>query len=167
MPLNEVDQVDNMADEGHMSDFHDNVDGDQKFDDYDMFYTKAGDTSCAQARAGKDIQGIAWERLYVTRESYRRRRLEQFRNYENIPSSGDTVDQEYKQKSKDGNYYEFFHNTRLVKPTIHHFQLRNLVWATSKHDVYVISKSSIMHWSSLSQTLNEILNFSGNVAPTE
>nr|GEX73137.1 hypothetical protein [Tanacetum cinerariifolium] len=156
-----------MAEEGHMSDFHDNVDGDQKFDDYDLFYTKAGDTSCAQARAGKDIQGIAWERLYVTRESYRRGRLEQFRNYENIPSSGDTVDQEYKQKSKDGNYYEFFHNTRLVKPTIHHFQLRNNVWATSKHDVYVISKSSIMHWSSLSQTLNEILNFSGNVAPTE
>nr|GEW75699.1 hypothetical protein [Tanacetum cinerariifolium] len=75
--------------------------------------------------------------------------------------------QKCKQKSKGGNYYEFFHNTRSVKPTILHFQLRNLVWATSKHDVYLMSNYSIMHWSSLSQNLNEILNFSGHVAPTE
>lgn len=46
-------------------------------------------------------------------------------------------------------------------------QLRNLVWATSKHDVYLMSNYSIMHWSSLSQNLTEILNFSGHVAPTE
>ena len=50
------------------------------------------DTSSAQARAGKDIQGIPWERLNITRESYRRTRLEQYRNYENIPLSGDAVD---------------------------------------------------------------------------
>ncbi|PWA93636.1 WD40/YVTN repeat-like-containing domain-containing protein [Artemisia annua] len=169
MPLNEVDQIDNMAEEGHMSDFDNNVyemengGGDQNIDDYDL----AGDTPSAQARAGKDIQGVPWERLNITRESYRRTRLEQYRNYRDNPLSGDTVDEECTQKSKGGNYYEFFHNTRSVKPTIPHFQLRNLVWATSKHDVYVTSKSSIMHWSSLSQNLNEILNFSGNVAPTE
>jgi len=50
------------------------------------------DTSSAQARTGKDIQGIPWERLNITRESYRRTRLEQYRNYENIPLSGDAVD---------------------------------------------------------------------------
>jgi len=27
---------------------------------------------------------------------------------------------------KGGNYFEFFHNTRLVKPTILHFQVRGL-----------------------------------------
>lgn len=99
--------------------------------------------------------------------------------------------QEYKLKSKDGNYYEFFRNARAAKPTILHFQvyaiklcnsimffiliipkiccvqLRNLVWATSKDDVYFSSHYSIMHWSSLSQNLTEVLNFSGNVAPTE
>lgn len=50
------------------------------------------DTSSAQARKGKDIQGIPWERLNITRESYRLTRLEQYRNYENIPLSGEAVD---------------------------------------------------------------------------
>ena len=47
------------------------------------------DTSSAQARKGKDIQGIPWERLTITREKYRQTRLEQYKNYENIPRSGD------------------------------------------------------------------------------
>ena len=46
-------------------------------------------------------------------------------------------------------------------------QLRNLVWATSKHDVCLISNYSVMHWSSLSGNLSEIINFAGHVAPTE
>lgn len=46
-------------------------------------------------------------------------------------------------------------------------QLRNLVWATSKHDVYLISNYSVMHWSSLIGNLSEIINFAGHVAPTE
>ncbi|TYJ19907.1 hypothetical protein E1A91_A09G223900v1 [Gossypium mustelinum] len=142
------------------------ADGDVDADEYDML-TKVTDTSALQARKGKDIQGIPWERLNITRESYRLTRLEQYKNYENIPSSGETVDKEYKQIEKGGNYYEFFHNTRSVKPTILHFQLRNLVWTTSKHDVYLMSNYSVMHWSSLSCNLSEVLNFAGHVAPTE
>ncbi|KAE8731865.1 Detected protein of confused Function [Hibiscus syriacus] len=46
-------------------------------------------------------------------------------------------------------------------------KLRNLVWATSKHDVYLMSNYSVMHWSSLSCNLSEIINFAGHVAPTE
>ncbi|PWA57125.1 hydroxyproline-rich glycoprotein family protein [Artemisia annua] len=46
-------------------------------------------------------------------------------------------------------------------------KLRNLVWATSKHEIHLMSNYSIMHWSSLSQNLNGILNFSGHVPPTE
>ncbi|KAJ0510887.1 putative transcription factor WD40-like family [Helianthus annuus] len=140
--------------------------GDENLDDL-FKLMKVTDTSATQARAGKDIQGIPWKRLSITRESYRRTRLEQYKNYQNIPSSGDAIDKEYKQTSKDGNYYEFFCNSRALKPTILHFQLRNLVWATSKHDVYFLSDYSIMHWSSLSQNSTEIVNFSGHVAPTE
>ncbi|MBA0798267.1 hypothetical protein Gohar_008874, partial [Gossypium harknessii] len=129
--------------------------------------TKVTDTTSAQARKGKDIQGIPWERLNITREKYRLTRLEQYKNYENMPSSGEAVGKEFKHIEKGGNYYEFFYNTRLVKPTILHFQLRNLVWATSKHDVYLMSNYSVMHWSSVSCNLSEILNFAGHVAPTE
>ncbi|CAN4095035.1 unnamed protein product [Withania somnifera] len=139
---------------------------DTNFDDFELV-TEGTDTSAAQARKGKDIQGIPWERLNITRQSYRLTRLEQYRNYENIPLSGEAVDKECKQVTKGGNYYDFFYNTRLVKPTILHFQLRNLVWATSKHDVYLISNYSLMHWSSISNNLTEVLDFSGHIAPSE
>lgn len=46
-------------------------------------------------------------------------------------------------------------------------QLRNLVWATSKHDVYLMSQFSVTHWSSLTSTRSEVLNVSGHVAPSE
>ncbi|EXC14269.1 Uncharacterized WD repeat-containing protein [Morus notabilis] len=162
---------DYMAEEGEVANFLDEMDeednnADVGIDEYEML-TKVTDTSSSQARKGKDIQGIPWDRLNITRENYRLTRLEQYRNYENIPLSGEAVDKECKQMEKGGNYYEFFYNTRLVKPTILHFQLRNLVWATSKHDVYLISNYSVMHWSSLTGNLSEILNFAGHVAPTE
>lgn len=46
-------------------------------------------------------------------------------------------------------------------------QLRNLVWATSKHDVYLMSHFSVIHWSSISCSKSEVLNVSGHVAPSE
>ncbi|KAK4422053.1 putative WD repeat-containing protein C2A9.03 [Sesamum alatum] len=172
MSYNGVDQMDYMVDGGDMADSIDGIDeeyhaaDDANLDEYDMLM-KVTDTSASQARKGKDIQGIPWERLNITRESYRLTRLEQYRNYENVPSSGEAVDKRCKPTEKGGSYFEFFHNTRLVKPTILHFQLRNLVWATSKHDVYLISNYSVMHWSSLLWNLTEVLNFSGHIVPTE
>lgn len=50
------------------------------------------DASFARAREGIDIQGIPWERLEMTREKYRKTRLEQYKNYENIPQSGEGSD---------------------------------------------------------------------------
>ncbi|KAI4334855.1 hypothetical protein L6164_013564 [Bauhinia variegata] len=174
MSYHHLYEFDYMAEAGEMEDLIDEIDdenfgaggGDIGVDEYEMI-TKVTDTSAAQARKGKDIQGIQWERLNITRERYRLTRLEQYRNYENIPSSGEAVEKECKQMEKGGNYYEFFHNTRVVNPTILHFQLRNLVWATSKHDVYLISNYSVMHWSSLRGNLSEIINFAGHVAPSE
>nr|XP_016494551.1 PREDICTED: uncharacterized WD repeat-containing protein C2A9.03-like [Nicotiana tabacum]XP_016494552.1 PREDICTED: uncharacterized WD repeat-containing protein C2A9.03-like [Nicotiana tabacum]XP_016494553.1 PREDICTED: uncharacterized WD repeat-containing protein C2A9.03-like [Nicotiana tabacum]XP_016494554.1 PREDICTED: uncharacterized WD repeat-containing protein C2A9.03-like [Nicotiana tabacum] len=171
MSVERVDQLDYMADDREVTDSADEFEGElyneeTNLDDYDM-PTKVTDTSAAQARKGKDIQGIPWERLNVTRQSYRLTRLEQYRNYENIPLSGEAVDKECEQVEKGATYYEFFYNARSVKPTILHFQLRNLVWATSKHDVYMISNYSLMHWSSISRNLSEVINFSGHIAPTE
>ena len=54
-----------------------------------------------------------------------------------------------------------------MKPLICHMQLRNLVWSTSKHDVYLVSHYSIVHWSSLHSKRSEVLNVSGHVAPCE
>ncbi|KAH9616091.1 hypothetical protein KSS87_006853 [Heliosperma pusillum] len=163
-----------MGDEQDVVDFVDELngeyyprdDGNMEMDEYELL-NKATDTSAASARQGKDIQGIPWGRLNITRDKYRLTRLEQYKNYENVPTSGETVDTEWKSKEKGGNYYDFFYNSRMVKPTILHFQLRNLVWASSKHDVYLMSNFQVMHWSSLSRNLTEVVNFEEHVAPVE
>ncbi|GFZ12857.1 transducin/WD40 repeat-like superfamily protein [Actinidia rufa] len=171
------DDAEYMADEYEMEDVDDDMDeefvgremggSDSDLDEYDHMNNRMADTSAAQARRGKDIQGIPWERLSITREKYRQTRLEQYKNYENIPQSGEGSEKECKITKKGGMYYEFRRNSRSVKSTILHFQLRNLVWATSKHDVYLMSHSQVVHWSSLTCNKSEVLNVSGHVAPCE
>ena len=39
------------------------------------------DTSAEEARNGKDIQGIPWERLNFTRDKYRETRLRQYNSF--------------------------------------------------------------------------------------
>ncbi|PKA61298.1 U4/U6 small nuclear ribonucleoprotein PRP4-like protein [Apostasia shenzhenica] len=172
MSVDGGEDFDYMVDEGDMT----NVMDDEMYGDffdrarveaeyqYDLL-TRVTDTSSAQAKRGKDIQGIPWDKLHITRQNYRQTRMEQYKNYENVQSSGELMDKKCKQMEKGGTYYEFQYNTRLVKPTILHFQLRNLVWATSKHDVYFMSNSSVMHWSATSCNLSEVLNFAGHVSP--
>ncbi|KAL5737223.1 hypothetical protein ACOSP7_029984 [Xanthoceras sorbifolium] len=173
----QADDAEYMADEYDMEDIDDDVDeefrsrdmaaSDSDVDEYDYSNNKSADTSAAQARRGKDIQGIPWERLNITREKYRQTRLEQYKNYENVPHSGEGSGKDCKDTEKGSAYYEFRRNSRSVKSTILHFQLRNLVWATSKHDVYLMSHYSVVHWSSLTCSRSQVLNVSGHVAPTE
>ncbi|KAJ8480638.1 hypothetical protein OPV22_024365 [Ensete ventricosum] len=129
---------------------------------YDQYNGKVTDISAAQTRKGIDIQGIPWDRLNFSREDYRRTRLEQYKNYENVPNSGVASE-------KAGNLKRLFdrRNSRSVRSTILHFQLRNLVWATSKHDVYLMSHYSLVHWSALTRDKYEVLNLAGHVAPRQ
>jgi len=48
-----------------------------------------------------------------------------------------------------------------------YLQLRNLVWATSKHDVYLLFDYSVLHWSALSGVDTEIMDVDGHIAPSE
>nr|GFA23957.1 hypothetical protein [Tanacetum cinerariifolium] len=147
-----------MADEYEMEDLDDTMEeelygrdigSDSDVDEHDyMLKKKFENTTAAQARRGKDIQGIPWERLSITREKYRQTRLEQYKNYENIAESGKGSEKVCKVTDKTGLYYDFRQNSRSVKSTIFHFQLRNLVWATSKHNVYFMHNYSVYHWSS-------------------
>lgn len=177
MSYEQADDAEYMADEYEMEDVEDDMDeefrgremagSDSEVDEHDYLNNKLADTSAAQARGGRDIQGIPWETLNITREKYRQTRLEQYKNYENIPQSGEGSEKECKVTMKGGMYYEFRRNSRSVKSTILHFQLRNLVWATSKHDVYLMSHFSVIHWSALTCKKAEVLNVSGHVAPCE
>ncbi|KAE9591555.1 hypothetical protein Lalb_Chr20g0119721 [Lupinus albus] len=179
MSQNQGDEMEYVAnaDDNEMADVDDDIyfsgrafgesDSDDDDDEYDPLENRITDTTAAEARRGKDIQGIPWDRLSISRKKYRETRLEQYKNYENIPQSGERSEKECKPTEKGAMYYDFWQNTRSVKSTILHFQLRNLVWSTSKHDVYLVSHYSIVHWSSLNSKRSEVLNVSGHVAPCE
>ncbi|GLT44909.1 hypothetical protein SLA2020_187820 [Shorea laevis] len=134
-------------------------------DDFETSKSKT-DTSALEARNGKDIQGIPWERLNFTRDKYREMRLRQYKNYENLSLSREEIEKDCLQVEKGKTFYDFQFNTRLVKSTIVHFQLRNLLWATSKHDVYLMQNYSVMHWSSMLRRGKEVLNVAKPIVPT-
>uniref|UniRef100_A0ACD5YLT6 Uncharacterized protein n=1 Tax=Avena sativa TaxID=4498 RepID=A0ACD5YLT6_AVESA len=126
------------------------------------------DTSALEFRQGKDMQGIPWDRLNYTRDRYRQMRLKQYKNYESLARRPrDELQRECQRVQTGDTFYDFQSNTRSVKPTIVHFQLRNLLWATSKHDVYVMQNYSVRHWSSLLRRGTEVLNVAGQVASTK
>ncbi|KAK9269853.1 hypothetical protein L1049_025426 [Liquidambar formosana] len=105
-------QPQNNGDESFDSDFEDN---------FDVSKPKT-DTTAMEARNGRDIQGIPWERLNYTRDKYRETRLMQYKNYENLSRSHQDLEKECKQVEKGSTFYDFQYNTRLVKSTIVHFQ---------------------------------------------
>ncbi|KAG6598673.1 hypothetical protein SDJN03_08451, partial [Cucurbita argyrosperma subsp. sororia] len=139
---------------------------DSDFEDDIDTSTPRTDTSALDARNGKDIQGIPWERFTFTRENYRENRLSQYKNFESLPISRDELEKECLRVEKGNKFYDFQFNTRLVKSTIVHFQLRNLLWATSKHDVYLMQNYSVMHWSSSLRRGKEVLNVAKQIVPT-
>lgn len=87
------------------------------------YWQAVPDPSSAEARKGKDIQGIAWERLAITRENYRLARLEEYKNHENVPNSSEEAIKDCKPTEKGGMYYEFKQNIRSIKSTILHYQV--------------------------------------------
>jgi len=56
---------------------------------------------------------------------------------------------------------------KWVNDSLLYLQLRNLVWATSKHDVYLLFDYSVLHWSALSGVDTEIMDVDGHIAPSE
>lgn len=128
------------------------------------------ETSAAEARRGKDIQGIPWHTMNITRQKYRENRIKRYDSHRDVPQSEMGMIQLYKtckKIQKGGNFYVFQNNTRSVKPTYAHFQLSNLVWATSKHDVYLSSDYSIIYWSALSRKGTEVLDVVGHIVASE
>jgi len=82
------------------------------------------DTSALDYKEGKDIQGIPWERLNYSRDQYRKMRLKEYKNYQNLTRSRSGLEQECKQVERKDTFYDFQSSTRAVKSTIVHFQVQ-------------------------------------------
>jgi len=85
-------------------------------------------------------------------------RLRHYKNYVNIDVPLDSLKEECKEVEKGHTFFKFCRNTRSVRSTIVHFQLRNLLCATSKHDVYVNNRNCIIHYSSITRRSTPVLD---------
>jgi hypothetical protein len=116
---------------------------------------------------GKDLQGIPWTRLQFERNTYRKQRLSLYKTYTNlIPEDGCTQARQemtagYPQPMPDGSFYTFLRNWREVNSTIVHFQLRNLLWAGSAHEVYVVADNMVQHWHCACRQTTTLLDLRG------
>mmetsp|Transcript_5894 Transcript_5894/g.7948 ORF Transcript_5894/g.7948 Transcript_5894/m.7948 type:complete len:402 (-) Transcript_5894:79-1284(-) len=134
------------------------MDEEEWTDNSDIDEDEDGETTSEQARNGRDIQGIPWEQIRFTRERYRETRLQHYNNYVNVDVPRDVLEKQTTKFDKNGKYFDFQLNTRKVRCTIVHFQLRNLVWATSKHDLYVMHNNCVHHWNPVRGIAQEVLN---------
>ncbi|XP_048539372.1 uncharacterized WD repeat-containing protein C2A9.03-like isoform X4 [Triticum urartu] len=125
------------------------------------------DVSAEDVVNGKDVQGIPWEKMLFPRDQYREMKMKGYKNYQNLSYAREDALQDCKQVERDGPYYDFQYNTRRARPSIVHFQLRNLVWATTKHDVYTVHNQSMTHWSSLNQISTELINGDDCIIPKQ
>eukprot|EP00193_Tetraselmis_chui_P012501 CAMPEP_0177784686 /NCGR_PEP_ID=MMETSP0491_2-20121128/19864_1 /TAXON_ID=63592 /ORGANISM="Tetraselmis chuii, Strain PLY429" /LENGTH=426 /DNA_ID=CAMNT_0019305531 /DNA_START=336 /DNA_END=1616 /DNA_ORIENTATION=+ len=119
------------------------------------------DTTAEQVKQGTDIQGIPWERLRLSRENYRRERLNNYKAHANEDVPVASVDKDAAPVQTGNTFFEFSRNSRSVRSSIVHFQLRNLLSATSNHDVYVNFRNCITHYSTLTRKTTPVLDLSG------
>ncbi|BDA49641.1 Uncharacterized WD repeat-containing protein C2A9.03 [Coccomyxa sp. Obi] len=114
---------------------------------------------------GFDPQNIPWDRLQVSRQRYRETRLEQYHNYVNlrevVDQNQDRLNKEKTEVSKDGGFYGFHQNLQSIRSDIAHFQLRHLLWTTSKHDVYTTNENCINHYNTVARRATKVLDLSG------
>lgn len=126
--------------------------------------TRHRNITAADVAAGVDIQGIPWATLLQPRAYYRAARLKDYNNYVNLQNhSLDQIKKEQKEYTTDGQYYAFRYNARNNHCTVCHFQLRNLVWATSKHDVYFMHNYRILHYSPIEGSAKCVLDLQGKL----
>ncbi|KAG6493489.1 hypothetical protein ZIOFF_048476 [Zingiber officinale] len=155
MQNHQFDDMDEMVENHEMGDGEDMYEefyggalgnSDSDGEDYDPLNEREIDISSAQARKGKDIQGIPWgmqsnpKRWHVLR-----------------------VSEKYKICQINNPSFPVVPDNALAQKLF----LRNLVWATSKHDVYLMSHDAVLHWSALNGKEYEVINVSGHIAPFE
>ncbi|KAK7412869.1 hypothetical protein VNO78_04573 [Psophocarpus tetragonolobus] len=103
-------------------------------------YTDSENTNAQQARNGKDIQGIHWERTnYRSREIFRQHRLERLRNDEAQPLLVEQARENYS----------------------------GMLWSTSRHDLYFATRYKIGRWNALNpRTSSQVLDLKRTVVPS-
>lgn len=112
------------------------------------------DSTAEQVEKGKDIQGIPWSTTPWTRDAYRRKRNTDYNSYYNceneVKAAAATIKSQclasHTLSARCDARYTFYRNWRRVRSTIVHFQLRNLVWPVTSHQILYVASNRIMQW---------------------
>lgn len=162
-------------------------------------WTATDDVTAAHVMAGRDVQGIPWETMLFSRESYRGQRLAEqratyassrgvsvgggggavastsvmapaapvpartasplvARRLSNVVAPGASP---LASGTRPLRALRFVQTTRQVRCSVNHFQLRNLVWAPSAHDVYLLQENGVVHWDAVTRTRRCVVDLSG------
>lgn len=65
---------------------------------------------------------------------------------------------------KDAFFFQFYRKFGAAKSSYVHFQLRNLLWATSSHDVVLVRDNCVLHWNTLTRQSRLVLDCAGRGA---
>ncbi|GJJ73898.1 hypothetical protein EMPS_06256 [Entomortierella parvispora] len=105
-----------------------------------------------------DLQGICWREGEQGKKAYRRYR-DSVTSSVHMHYSGPVIIEENREALdyKDNDFYRFRYTDTSIHCSHRHPQLRNLVSATSKNDIYYLNHNSIMHWSPQLRTARTIL----------
>ncbi|CDH53888.1 uncharacterized wd repeat-containing [Lichtheimia corymbifera JMRC:FSU:9682] len=108
---------------------------------------------------GIDMQGINWDSRPVTREACRKKRVDEYENYLCLEDTDDkSLRQQFTNTETGHKFYDFKYAKLSERCSIGHFQLRNLLWATSKDSVYYMYEDTVRHWSPHFPHSREVLN---------
>ncbi|GJU67962.1 hypothetical protein Tco_1254221 [Tanacetum coccineum] len=128
----------------------------------DEMLPRLTDTSSAQARTAKDIQEISWERFPLSVDTVDKEREKRLRKKEKKAGGGQGKNIKKKTQKPPAHFFSKQLKPKPIPPPLINRNMKR--W---QHGVYLMSNYSIMHWSSLSQNLNETLNSCGDMIHTE
>ncbi|KAI9764984.1 MAG: hypothetical protein M1840_007906 [Geoglossum simile] len=103
-----------------------------------------------------DIQGINWKALGVSRAEARKARKEYYKNYTNLKNGRLPLEPIPSTES----FVNFRRTANDNIAHLAHFQLRNLLYATSKNDVYYAGKSMVIRADPFTKTTTTIMDLS-------
>ncbi|KAF8456184.1 hypothetical protein BGX38DRAFT_66279 [Terfezia claveryi] len=103
---------------------------------------------------GGDCQGIPWNNLGVTRDAFRVLRNRTYKNYRNVPHVAYT---KLDPLPDNRHFFRFNRQENTKRIRVVHFQLRNLLSVTSRHDIFYSSEHCRIRRTELGSKESEII----------
>ncbi|KAF2088356.1 YVTN repeat-like/Quino protein amine dehydrogenase, partial [Saccharata proteae CBS 121410] len=108
-----------------------------------------------------DMQGINWDRLETTRESARDARIKLYQCTRKRPTTTLSANRPYPLPNTE-NYFSFRRMNTNHKALISHFQLRNLIAATSRNDIFYASRSHVIRTDSVGLACDTVMDLNND-----